>query len=144
LSLSWVRPIQSTPPHFISPRYILILSSQIRLCLFPSGFPQISYIRSPPPPFVLHSLHYFIQRLCFSTQHTAPLQYQCEISFPFCLWNVDSCQANYWVQVLINRCLERAINTMSIHNFGTVCVCIYIYMYICSVWEQGAEENIWT
>jgi hypothetical protein len=43
LSLSWARPIQSTPPQPISPRSILILSTYLRLGLpsglFPSGFP---------------------------------------------------------------------------------------------------------
>ena len=43
LSLSWVRSIQSMPPHPTSWRSILILSSHLRLGLtsglFPSGFP---------------------------------------------------------------------------------------------------------
>jgi hypothetical protein len=42
LSLSWARPIQSTPPHPISPSPILILSTHLCLGLpsghFPSGF----------------------------------------------------------------------------------------------------------
>jgi hypothetical protein len=41
-SLSWARPIQSTPPHTISPGSFLILSIHLRLGLasglFPSGF----------------------------------------------------------------------------------------------------------
>jgi hypothetical protein len=36
LSLSWARPIHSTPPHHISPRSILILSTHLQLGL-PSG-----------------------------------------------------------------------------------------------------------
>jgi hypothetical protein len=43
LSLSGARPIQPTPPHPISPRSILILSTRLRLGLpsglLPSGFP---------------------------------------------------------------------------------------------------------
>jgi hypothetical protein len=43
LSLSWVRPIQSTPPHPISKRSTLMLSTHLRLGhpsgFFPSGFP---------------------------------------------------------------------------------------------------------
>ena len=43
LSLSWIRSIQSMPPHPTSWRSILILSSHLRLglpsSLFPSGFP---------------------------------------------------------------------------------------------------------
>ena len=43
LSLSWASPIQSIYPHPISWRYILILSTHLRLGLpsglFPSGFP---------------------------------------------------------------------------------------------------------
>ena len=43
LSLSRVRSIQTIPPHPTSWRYILIVSSHLRLgppsCLFPSGFP---------------------------------------------------------------------------------------------------------
>jgi hypothetical protein len=44
LSLSWARPFQSTPPHPISPRSILTLSTHLCLGLpngpFPSGFFQ--------------------------------------------------------------------------------------------------------
>jgi hypothetical protein len=43
LSLSSARPIQSTPPHPVSPRSILILYTYLRFDLpsdlFPSGFP---------------------------------------------------------------------------------------------------------
>jgi hypothetical protein len=52
LFLSWARPIQSTSPHPISPRSILILSTHLRLGL-PSGlslaFPPIIYMRSSSP-----------------------------------------------------------------------------------------------
>jgi hypothetical protein len=43
LPLSWARSIQSTPPHSISPRSILILSTHLHRCLpsglFPCSFP---------------------------------------------------------------------------------------------------------
>jgi hypothetical protein len=49
LSLSWARPIQSTPHSPISSRYILMLSTHLRLGLtidlFPSRFPPITYAR---------------------------------------------------------------------------------------------------
>jgi hypothetical protein len=44
-SLSWARSIHSVPPHYVSLRFILILSTHLRLglpgSLFPSGFPTI-------------------------------------------------------------------------------------------------------
>jgi hypothetical protein len=59
-SLPSARWIQFTPPHFISLRYILILSSQLRLVL-----PSVSFFLAFPPkslyayllcPMVLHTL----------------------------------------------------------------------------------------
>jgi hypothetical protein len=59
-SLSWARLIQSIPSHHISLRFILILSTHIRLGLsiasFLLAFPPISYIHSYSPPFVLRAL----------------------------------------------------------------------------------------
>jgi hypothetical protein len=58
LFLSWARQMKSTSPHTTPPRFILILSTHLRLGLlnglFPSGFP--TYTRSYSPPFVLHAL----------------------------------------------------------------------------------------
>jgi hypothetical protein len=51
LSLSWARPIQSTPPQPISERSILMLSIHLQLGLpsrlFPSGFPTNNLYTSP-------------------------------------------------------------------------------------------------
>jgi hypothetical protein len=53
LSLSWASSIQSVPPHPTSWRYILILSSHLRLGfpsgLFPSGFSTKALYSSPQP-----------------------------------------------------------------------------------------------
>jgi hypothetical protein len=53
LSLSWARSVQSISPHPISLRSILALSTHLRLSLpcgiFPSAFPQISYMHSSSP-----------------------------------------------------------------------------------------------
>jgi hypothetical protein len=65
LSLSWPKPIQSTPPNSISLRYNLILSTHLRLVLpsglFPSGFPTnnlyaflFSHTRSTCPAHLVH------------------------------------------------------------------------------------------
>ena len=64
LSLFWAKPIQSKPPHPISWRSILILSSHLRLgfpsCLFPSGFPTetlytplLSHIHATYPAYLI-------------------------------------------------------------------------------------------
>jgi hypothetical protein len=45
LSLSWARSIQSTPPHPTSQRFILILSSHLRLGLPSGSFPQVSPLK---------------------------------------------------------------------------------------------------
>ena len=54
LSLSWASPIQSTYPHPTSWRYILILSTHLRLGLssglFPSGFPTKTLYASLSSP----------------------------------------------------------------------------------------------
>jgi hypothetical protein len=51
LSLSCARPIQSTPPHPISPRSILIVSTHQCRGLFASGFPSNNlYAFLPPSP----------------------------------------------------------------------------------------------
>jgi hypothetical protein len=58
-SLSWATWIQSISPHPISLRYILILSSHLRLCLFSClfhGFPNKILYAFSFPPFVLHAL----------------------------------------------------------------------------------------
>jgi hypothetical protein len=60
LSLSWARPIQSTPPNPISKRSVLMLSIHIHLShpsgLFPSGFPNnnklYAFLFSPFVPHV--------------------------------------------------------------------------------------------
>jgi hypothetical protein len=64
LSLSWTRPIQSTPPHPISPRSTLTLSTHLHLGLpsglFPSGFPTITfthYSSSPQSCYMPHPSH---------------------------------------------------------------------------------------
>jgi hypothetical protein len=65
LSLSWVRSIQSRPPHQTSWKSILILSSHLRLDLpnglFPLMFPHQNPIYTPSPPHVLipRPSHYF-------------------------------------------------------------------------------------
>ena len=55
LSLSWTRSIQSMPAHPTSWKYILILSSHLRVRLpsgpFPLGFP----IKTSSTPYVLHA-----------------------------------------------------------------------------------------
>jgi hypothetical protein len=60
LSLSWAIPIQSTPPHPISPKSILILYTHFILDFLvvsiPLDFPPITCMRSSSPPFVLYAL----------------------------------------------------------------------------------------
>jgi hypothetical protein len=73
LFLSWARPIQSTSPHPISPRSILILSTHLRFGLlsglFPSGFPTnnlyvflFSYIRATWPTRLILILVFVLLR----------------------------------------------------------------------------------
>jgi hypothetical protein len=50
LSLSWARPIQSTPPHPISPRSILVFL----VVYFSLAIPPITYTRSSSP-YMLHA-----------------------------------------------------------------------------------------
>jgi hypothetical protein len=59
-SLSWARSIHSIPPHLISLKSALTLSTHLRFSLpsgpFPSSIPPISYKHSSSPPFALHAL----------------------------------------------------------------------------------------
>ena len=59
LSLSWASPIQSIYPHPISWRYILMLSTHLRLGLpsghFPSGFPNKTLYTPSPHPYAPHA-----------------------------------------------------------------------------------------
>ena len=59
LSLSWGSPIQSTCPQPTSWRYILILSTHLRLGLpsglFPSGFPTKTLYTPSPHPYAPHA-----------------------------------------------------------------------------------------
>jgi hypothetical protein len=61
LFLTWARSIQSIQPHPISIRYILILSTHLRLGLrsglFPPGFHTNILYAFNFSPFVLHALH---------------------------------------------------------------------------------------
>ena len=84
LSLSWASPIQSIYPHPTSWRYILILSTHLRLGLpsglFPSGFPTKTLYTVPfPHPYapysqpisffsILSPANYWVS----STNHLAP------------------------------------------------------------------------
>jgi hypothetical protein len=49
LSVSWARSIQSLPPHSASWRYIVILSSHLRLGLFKWSHSLTSSLRPPKP-----------------------------------------------------------------------------------------------
>jgi len=59
LSLSWASPIQSIYPHSTSWRYIIILSTHLRLGLpsglFPSGFPIKSLHTPSQHPYAPHA-----------------------------------------------------------------------------------------
>ena len=59
LSLSWTSPIQSIYQHPTSCRYILILSTHLRLGLpsglFPSGFPTKTLHTPSPHPYAPHA-----------------------------------------------------------------------------------------
>ena len=59
LSLSWASPIQSVYPHPTTWRYILILSTHLRLGLpiglFPSGFPAKTLYTPSPHPYTPHA-----------------------------------------------------------------------------------------
>src|SRR5215470_8073501 len=83
LSLSWASPIQSTYPHPITWRSILILSTHLRLGLpsglFPSGFPTKTLYAPSPHPYAPHAqpisffsilspARYWVR----STDHSAP------------------------------------------------------------------------
>jgi hypothetical protein len=61
LSLSWASSVQSIPPHPTSWRFILILSSHLRLGLssglFPSGFHTKLCTHLFPLPFARHATH---------------------------------------------------------------------------------------
>ena len=83
LSLSWACPIQSIYPHPTSWRYILILSTHLRLGLpsglFPSGYPtEILYTPSPHPyaphaqPISFSSILSPAQYWVMNTNHLAP------------------------------------------------------------------------
>ena len=59
LSLSWASPIQSIYPHPISWRFILILSTHLRLGLpsglLPTGFPTKTLYTPSPHPYMPHA-----------------------------------------------------------------------------------------
>ena len=59
LSLSWASPTQSIYPHSTSLRFIIILSTHLRLGLpsrlFPSGFPTKNLYTPSPHPYAPHA-----------------------------------------------------------------------------------------
>jgi hypothetical protein len=88
--LSWTRLIQSIPPHPMSQRSILILSSHLHLCLpsglFPCGFPSKTLYAfpfspcvpcSPHPPRLNHSnfIWWRIQVMKFLIKQVSPVSY---------------------------------------------------------------------
>jgi hypothetical protein len=70
-SLSWARSIQSILPHPVSVTSTLIFYTHLHLGLpnglFPSDFPQMSYIHCSSPQFLLYSLRLssYVSVQCF-------------------------------------------------------------------------------
>ena len=101
-SLSWASPIQSIYPHSFSWRFILILSTHLRLglpsSLLPSGFPTKTLYNPPPHPYAPHAqpISFFsisspAQHWVRCTSHLAPQeQYNTQFIILFNIYNHSS------------------------------------------------------
>ena len=107
LSLSWASPIQSTCPHPTSWRYILILSTHLRLGLpsglFPSGFPTFY----PSGKSLLFSSTGAVR----TTNITRPTYYTLDAAQSF----VEKPQPSHLVTLLRHFCLDPLVVVTQFH-----------------------------
>ena len=141
LSLSWASPIQSTYPHPTSWRYILILSTHLRLglpsSLFPYGFPIKTLYTPSPHPYAPHAqpISFFsilspTQYWVRSTNHLAPRYAISSIPTVTSSLLAPNILLNIMFSKTLSSLSSRNVNDQVSHPYKTTDKIIVLYILI--------------
>jgi hypothetical protein len=147
LYLSWARPIQSAPPHPISPRSILILSTHQRLGhhsgLFPSGFPTNNLY-----------IFLFFHMLATCPTHLILIgliiliileENKLQSSSLYCFLHPRIISSLFGPNILISLCSSLNVRDQVSHPYRTTGKIIVLYVLIFMFFDSRKEDRwFWT